>query len=47
MKIKGKYRPTAKGYFSAVCGLETGVQQAGVQMVQSLDVDQNLTRMKS
>lgn len=30
--------PTAKGYFSGVRGLELGMQQAGVEVIQSLDL---------
>jgi DNA (cytosine-5)-methyltransferase 1 len=31
--------PTAKGYFSGCGGLEIGIMQAGVQVIQSLDLD--------
>jgi len=31
--------PTAKGYFSGCGGMEIGLMQAGVQMIQSLDLD--------
>lgn len=31
--------PTAKGYFSGCGGLEIGVMQAGVNVIQSLDID--------
>jgi DNA (cytosine-5)-methyltransferase 1 len=37
------YKPTAKGYFSGCGGLEIGVMQAGVNMVQSLDLDTEAT----
>jgi DNA (cytosine-5)-methyltransferase 1 len=33
------YRPTANGYFSGIGGLEIGMQQAGVRIQQSLDLD--------
>lgn len=33
------YRPTAKGYFSGCGGMEIGIMQAGVNMIQSLDID--------
>jgi DNA (cytosine-5)-methyltransferase 1 len=33
------YTPTAKGYFSGAGGMEIGLMQAGVEMVQSLDLD--------
>lgn len=33
------YVPTAKGYFSGCGGMEIGIMQAGVEMVQSLDLD--------
>lgn len=35
--------PTAKGYFSGAGGLEIGVMQAGVNLVQSLDLDAEAT----
>lgn len=37
------YRPTAKGYFSGCGGMEIGVMQAGVNMIQSLDLDTEAT----
>ncbi len=37
------YKPTAKGYFSGCGGLEIGVQQAGVNVIQSLDIDNDAT----
>lgn len=37
------YRPTAKGYFSGCGGMEIGLIQAGVQMIQSLDLDSEAT----
>jgi len=33
------YKPTAKGYFSGCGGMELGVMQAGVNIIQSLDLD--------
>lgn len=33
------YIPTAKGYFSGCGGLEIGLMQAGVHLIQSLDLD--------
>jgi DNA (cytosine-5)-methyltransferase 1 len=33
------YRPTAKGYFSGCGGMEIGLMLAGVNMIQSLDLD--------
>ena len=33
------YKPTAKGYFSECGGMEIGLMQAGVNMIQSLDLD--------
>ena len=33
------YRPSAKGYFSGCGGMEIGIMQAGVKMIQSLDLD--------
>jgi DNA (cytosine-5)-methyltransferase 1 len=35
--------PTAKGYFSGCGGLELGVQQAGINIIQSLDLDREAT----
>lgn len=37
------YKPTAKGYFSGCGGLEIGVMQAGVNVVQSLEIDEMAT----
>jgi len=37
------YKPTAKGYFSGCGGMEVGFMQAGVKMVQSLDLDPDAT----
>ena len=33
--------PTAKGYFSGCGGMEIGMMQAGVRIIQSLDIDQD------
>lgn len=33
------YRPKAKGYFSGCGGMELGMLQAGVDVIQSLDID--------
>jgi DNA (cytosine-5)-methyltransferase 1 len=33
------YHPTAKGYFSGCGGMKIGLMQAGVHMIQSLDLD--------
>lgn len=33
------YKPTAKGYFSGCGGMELGMMQAGVNLIQSLDLD--------
>jgi DNA (cytosine-5)-methyltransferase 1 len=33
------YIPTAKGYFSGCGGMELGIMQAGVNVIQSLDLD--------
>lgn len=33
------YKPTAKGYFSGCGGMEIGVMQAGINVIQSLDLD--------
>lgn len=33
------YHPTAKGYFSGAGGMEIGLMQAGITMLQSLDLD--------
>ena len=37
------YTPTAKGYFSGCGGMEIGLMQAGVNMIQSLDLDSEAT----
>ncbi len=38
-----KYNPTAKGYFSGCGGMEIGLMQAGVNLIQSLDLDKEAT----
>ena len=37
------YHPTAKGYFSGCGGMEIGLMQAGIRMIQSLDLDADAT----
>ena len=37
------YTPTAKGYFSGCGGMELGILQAGIKLVQSLDLDPEAT----
>ncbi|MFB6453738.1 DNA cytosine methyltransferase [Chitinophaga sp. Hz27] len=37
------YRPTAKGYFSGCGGMEIGLMQAGIRMIQSMDLDKEAT----
>lgn len=37
------YKPTAKGYFSGCGGMELGMMQAGINVIQSLDLDQEAT----
>ena len=37
------YRPTAKGYFSGCGGMEIGLMQAGINIIQSLDLDTEAT----
>jgi DNA (cytosine-5)-methyltransferase 1 len=37
------YNPTAKGYFSGCGGMELGMMQAGVNVIQSLDLDAEAT----
>jgi len=34
-----KYLPSAKGYFSGCGGMEIGIMQAGINVIQSLDLD--------
>ncbi|MFC0774271.1 DNA cytosine methyltransferase [Terrimonas alba] len=37
------YTPTVKGYFSGCGGMEIGMMQAGVNIIQSLDLDREAT----
>jgi len=37
------YKPTAKGYFSGCGGMELGLMQGGVNVIQSLDLDSEAT----
>lgn len=37
------YTPTAKGYFSGCGGMELGLIQAGINVIQSLDLDKQAT----
>lgn len=37
------YTPTAKGYFSGCGGMEIGLMQAGINLIQSLDLDVEAT----
>lgn len=37
------YKPKAKGYFSGCGGMEIGLMQAGVHLIQSLDLDKEAT----
>jgi DNA (cytosine-5)-methyltransferase 1 len=37
------YLPTAKGYFSGCGGMEIGIMQAGIKVIQSLDLDREAT----
>ncbi len=37
------YKPTAKGYFSGCGGMELGLMQAGINLIQSLDLDKEAT----
>ena len=37
------YHPTAKGYFSGCGGMEIGLMQAGINVIQSLDLDADAT----
>lgn len=43
MKNNYSYRPTAKGFFSGAGGAEIGMMLAGVDVVQSLDIDKEAT----
>jgi DNA (cytosine-5)-methyltransferase 1 len=37
------YNPTAKGYFSGCGGMELGLNQAGINIIQSIDLDNEAT----
>ena len=37
------YKPTVKGYFSGCGGMELGMLQAGVSLIQSIDIDREAT----
>lgn len=37
--LRSLYKPIAKGYFSGCGGMEIGVMQAGIKVIQSLDLD--------
>jgi DNA (cytosine-5)-methyltransferase 1 len=37
------YTPTAKGYFSGCGGMEIGIMQSGINVIQSLDLDAEAT----
>lgn len=37
--MKRSYKPTAKGYFSGCGGMEIGVSLAGIEIIQSLELD--------
>ncbi len=37
------YKPNAKGYFSGCGGMEIGLMQAGIEFIQSLDLDPEAT----
>lgn len=43
--MQRRYKPTAKGYFSGCGGFEIGAIQAGVRMLQSLDIDPGATEI--
>lgn len=40
---KNMYTPSAKGYFSGCGGMEIGIMRAGIEIVQSLDLDKEAT----
>ena len=40
------YIPTAKGYFSGCGGMELGIIQAGINVIQSLDLDAEATNCR-
>lgn len=39
------YKPTAKGYFSGIGIFELGLQQTGIDIIQSLDIDKGACRI--
>lgn len=39
------YKPTAKGYFSGIGIFEIGLQEAGINLIQSLDIDKGATKI--
>lgn len=39
------YRPSAKGYFSGCGGMEIGMMQAGIDLIQSMDIDGEATSL--
>ncbi|MBB2951938.1 DNA cytosine methyltransferase [Sphingobacterium sp. JUb56] len=39
------YKPTAKGYFSGIGIFEIGLQEAGLDIIQSLDIDKGATKI--
>ena len=43
MHLHPMYIPTAKGYFSGCGGMELGLIQAGINVIQSLDLDKEAT----
>jgi len=38
------HKPTAKGYFSGCGGIETGLMTSGINLIQSLDLDNEATK---
>ena len=40
---RNKFIPSAKGYFSGCGGMEIGIMQAGINVIQSLDLDVEAT----
>ncbi len=42
--MKRIYSPTAKGYFSGCGGMELGILQAGIKLIQSFDLDMEATK---
>ncbi|SMG32653.1 DNA cytosine methyltransferase [Sphingobacterium psychroaquaticum] len=39
------YKPTAKGYFSGIGIFEIGLQEGGLDLIQSLDIDKGATKI--